>query len=304
LFPALAGALALLVQTPGVRGQGPPDEATVAIVEGRKISYKEIRMPKESLRLEYRLKYGKYPESGPELGTLALLSEKTEKERLRGRIESIIHQKQIERLGIVVTDVELVNRQRELFAKIDLDAELAKGREKLLPLIQALKAVMGNDSEEKRLYETYLSKLMSYEEWLVHKQYYHSAQRIAMLENFANITPEGYRKATEIRALVANEKLDLEIDADLARTDQEFAAYNQARRSKDVETMQRIEKRNPFYLQAKRAEWWRHQYAKADIQILDKKYLDVLQNLRNLKAGSAPATNNPVRDFSKNPPLD
>lgn len=79
--------------------------------------------------------------------------------------------------------------------------------------------------------------------------------------------------------MLIGEKLDLKMDADLARTDPEFAVYHAARKSKDIVTMKKFEKKNPNYLQAKRADWWRTQYKKADMQILDKRYDDVLQNL-------------------------
>ncbi|MGH9794317.1 MAG: hypothetical protein ACRD5G_06065 [Candidatus Acidiferrales bacterium] len=272
------------------QGQDQSPDAVVAFVEGRKITYKDIRMPDESLRLKYRLIHGKFPESRAEEDKLALLSEKTEKELLTSKMKSIIRQDQIARFGIVVTKEEMAERKRALLEGIDLGSELAKEQERITFLLQALTAVMRNEMSGKEAYERYLSDHFSYEEWLAHKQYYNTPKRIAMLEGLLKMTPEDLRKPdVGTRAWVEGEKLNEKIDAELAQTDAEFAEYLGARRTNDVETAQKIEGTNPNYLQAKRAEWWRQRYAEANIQILDKKYADVLQRLVSPVASPASA---------------
>lgn len=285
-----------------LRGQEQPPDSVVAVVEGRKVTYKEIRMPPESLRLQYRLKYGKDPKSKGELEQLAGLAEKSEKGLLASRIKSIIRARQVERFGIIVTNEELEERQRQLFSGVDLEAALTKQREALTPLIQALRAVLRKEMDQKLAYETYLVGHMPYEHWLVQMQYYNTPKRMVMLEEYLQKTPQEIRKPDAgTRAWVEEKKLNERIEAELAQADPEFSEYMRARRSKDIETARKIEGANPNYLEAKRAEWWRQRYAEADIQILDKKYDEVLRLLVSPVSPARPAARDKREPHRLNP---
>ena len=283
-FPAKLVAGSLLVVGAFHLSASAPSDGVVATVGDQPIRLSQIQMPPDSLKVKYKLLYGKYPQLPADSARLDALTLQTEKELLTGKIRSLVREAAIRRFGITVSEEELLATRRRQLSKVRPEEILAKQRETAAALLQALEGVRTGRVTEAEAYETHLSKLMTPEEWLVHRQYYHTPKRIALLEQLDDMTLDELMKPDAgTRALVLDEKLNQKIDESIARQDPVFAEYAQARALNNLSRMREIDKDDPAYLSGKRAEWWRQEYARAGIRILDKRFQDVFAQITRPK---------------------
>ena len=276
---AMAAALIPAAVVSSIAQESAPSQI-VARVGSKEISYREIRMPAESLKLKFRIIYGKSPETEADIAKLAALSLQTEKELLSARVVAIVYEAQVQRFRIIASEEETIAKSQAQLAGVDLEKYAAYQRDQATALMAALRATTSGEMTEEQAYKRFLSKYMTHDGWLVNRQYYSTPKRIGILEREARLTADDLRKPDAgVRALLVQEKLNERIDSEIAEEDPEFAQYKLAVESKNVDKIREIEKGNPNYLQSKRQLWWIQRYLKAGIRIMDKKYQDVLQRL-------------------------
>jgi len=262
----------------------------VAVVNGHEIRYEEIRRPKAEAEKLYELTYGKKP-SAEELEEYVL---GMEKRRLVSRINAVLREEFIRKAGIRVTDEDVRKETERIYPGLKEAPEKTLERERRYwsALAAALREVRENPAEERRIYEKRLKGLMSYETWCGARMSHDTPEKIRWIEKGMPRTVEDIYKSAEkgIRGLLLDRKFKEATWGDIRVTGAEVEELYRAMYPpeagkrpalKDVEK----ELRRAVLQRKRRArerEWWRTQYARAEIEIRDARFRSVPEELRGL----------------------
>jgi predicted secreted protein len=184
-------------------------ETVVAIVDGQKIEeYSRIRIGDNALKALFHRRYGRYPKGAADEAMIAEQRSQLEQKTLAGAIKSKVRLEVMKEHGITVTDSEVLAGQKELFENAT-SKSLAEQRDRLEPLIQALKAVQKKAMTGDEAYRRFLAKSMSYDDWLVQEDTYSNPGLMKTLELLASQTVESVRTKPDdsVRIMLISEKV-------------------------------------------------------------------------------------------------
>lgn len=170
----------------------------------------------------------------------------------------------------------MLRRQRQLF-KNATSQSLAKRRQKLEPLIQALKAVQARRMSGDEAYQQFLAKFMSYDDWLVQQDTYSRPELMMALELLADQTLHDIQTRPDngVRITLIEEKVGQKIDAEIAATNPDYKDYLKAAQDNDEVGMKSISEHHPDYVAKEHAKWWSERLSKTKIEVIDQRFSGV-----------------------------
>ena len=138
--------------------------------------------------------------------------------------------------------------------------------------------------DKKEAYEAYIkpSTNIGYGGWLNYFRQYRDPEKMKKLEKSSKEYSLEYAKQSldpGLESMVIEEKLEALINAEIAKEDEEFRRYNKALYEEEFEILKEIKGGWRDYFEKKRRQWWKQQYSKADIRILDDRFSEVLEML-------------------------
>jgi hypothetical protein len=195
---------------------------------------------------------------------------------LAARIEQIIYLSMLSTYGISVSEGETAARLNLVHGSADSvgiaeTARLRKGR-----LLEALEEVRELGLSAESAYVHHLTQDMSFDAWSRELISYDDPGRRAMLSRLVSFMEEedGSSVAESARRWVRYEKLNKIIDDEIAEENKEYRTFLEHRQQGRWP-----EKYSPHYDDLMRKEWWREQYRKADIEIMDNRFEGALRLL-------------------------
>ncbi len=249
-------------------------EPVVAIVFGVEIVHNDIAVTVDEAEFRYKLKTEHSIEIGQE-HEIEALRQQLEIGRLASEIRQIVVRRVKARLGVSVSDAEVLSRWQRLTRGVDLDSAARQQRDHIAPLLAALKTVHEDGKGEREVYNTFLSDKMTFREWEIQARYYRTPNRLRILEQALEQTGQDLLNPDPgFRAMLEGEQLSQAIDEEIAKNDPSFAEYVKLRDSNLDD--ERLRAYPPNYLEEMRANWWGEQYQEAKIEILDGHYNEVL----------------------------
>lgn len=250
----------------------PPE--IVAVVEGIRISSKEIEVPHDGVLIQYRLVRGQTSADAEDDEKLAEFKEEIKQQRVVAKIKDIIFNKKVIEFGISVSRLEMIQRWEQLTANANFAASVEAQRELLEPLLAALRAVHENGDDKNIVYERTLRNRMSATEWEVHVNYYSTLKRRQILEQaIAQSDDDLKRPDPGVQGIIIREKMNERIDAEISVQDTRFRQYRDLLvRNTDHHNLDMGELAD--YIAVKRAEWWLQQYRNAQVEIGDSTLRD------------------------------
>jgi len=244
-------------------------------VDGTPIVRREVEMSPNAqmLLFEFRQAHGRDPSTPQDHEAMERSRQEHERSSLAQRIRALVRERQIARFGITVDDEEARHRWAQDLAKWglnqgDYETQTRRGIESV---VAALKDVVFAKQDPDKVYQDRLASLMSRRDWALRIQYEATPERIAVMESILAL-PEGdlLHPLPGYRMTISSEKLNKAIDAELVRTDPEFAEYMTL--AKTDPGNEKVASKSPIYVEGKRDQWWRQRYREAKIEIKDKRF--------------------------------
>ena len=258
-------------------GQGEPttndsgDTTLVAIVNTKPIPYSAIKVTSEAATNRFVFENERGPETEADLLQVEQIRRTSEVNQLAKYIRWTIREQQISRLGIENTDAELKQRWERLLRDGDSPATKAAMHDKLMTLLDCLRAVHEESENADEVYNTRLADKFPRDYWNSALRQYRTPEHFRLLEDMINDDGEFDEDAKDTaNRLLVMEKLQKAIEKDLIRTDPEFGEY--IRMAKTDPGNEKVQSKGRNYRLVKRNEWWQQRYREAKIEILDERF--------------------------------
>ena len=266
-----------------VYGGNATTNSIVAMVDGISISSKDIDS-REDILTEIKSKRENI--SDKEIENLVITEEK---ELLTKRIEYAIKTHKIKELGLTVSEEELEKEAGKVIDGVPSDEKIRIDR-KNAALVGCLKEVLKNPSSSDQIYNAKLTGIMSRDEWDHDKKVYDSPESVADLEKLIPLDwgkVKQQMKQHAMKQFLLDKKLEATITKDVLVTEDELTRYIE--NEKHVKNLgSNKEKIRGLYknelLESKKQAalkgFWETAYKKANIQIIDNRFSDVLRKFK------------------------
>lgn len=269
------------------RGKQPNRERdgqqVVAVVNSVPIFYSSVDLPSDTAREQFIFEYGHAPVDESDFHEMEQLRLRYRLKRIASWIRTTVRKQEMARLGVDVSEAEIIARWEQMLQDRDPPETVARTRAGIVALLNALRAVFEQSEDSDHVYETKLIGKVSREEWKMLLRICSTPKRRRIQEKTleAALDQDGaFDESVRdgVRRLVAWEKLDRAIDEELIRADPEFAEY--MRLAKTDPSDEKVQSKGPNYVAAKRYEWWHERYREAKIEIKDERFKDALRLVR------------------------
>ena len=217
-------------------------------------------------------------EFSPDSGSILNLQTERAISLLVHRIRQIVYSQKLLEHAIVATEEEVERKLHEIHGTSSPDSlrRIAESLyDQVVMLELALRKVYDSGEPPESVYAQLLEGKMSLRSWQVSQIEYENPDRRGRLRERMAIGPAGMDAFEDnARTWVLYDNLNAIIDAELAEKYKEYREFLEHR-----EQGEWPEKYSLNYDDLMREEWWREQYRKADIEILDDRFEDALRLL-------------------------
>lgn len=256
----------------------------VAKVDDQEILYEEIAVDSRDLELFLRQRGSSIDQLTEEQADQTWTE--LEQQALASRIRAIVSDQAIRRFGIEVSDEEVIQRRKEIYAGFDLDEAFSKIREGAERLSQALIAVYEHGEDPERVYQESMSEQLTELEWenLLHE--YRTKQKREELNPSTAGEPSVNRG---VKMILVAEKLRDHIDQQIAEMDPRFEHFKRLIEAHQSELpILEVDPTNSLHMQLKEAFtyveltrecWWQERYQDAAISISYERLSEALDFL-------------------------
>ncbi|MBA7679097.1 hypothetical protein ES703_87380 [subsurface metagenome] len=283
LASILLGILVMLVSYSLLTQEIIPDDLLVAIVNGVEVVYGDIKADRKIIQLTCTQGLSKRQFNNE--------VRKHEMRRLSGKIHEVIFTHAIDEMGLTVSEEEIDFQVDELFRKGNLtDEQVAFVCTEARALHEALEAWHRNPGNEDAIYNEKLASLnVTRDQWKLHQACWDTPEKLKRFVVPSDIEDMKRNSRGSSRRDVFYKKLGDIITSDISVTDDEVKQAYQNKYSHLSEKLPlykvEYELRSELLAEKKqeaRKLWNQEQYRKANIEIKDTRFDDVLNILRGL----------------------
>jgi len=251
----------------------------VARVGGEVFVYADIAITRDQLSkaLKHRSP-GASIEANPDMART--LQMELEVRRLASLIRGAIRDAALKRLGIIPTDAEIAERCERDYPREKRKRLAILERKTIEALVAAYEAVLRENKMPDEVYDNLLANVISREAWNDRLKYDVTEVSLKKLRAVLDSDiDERFDCKTSMRLVIVMEREGPAIDKEIARLNAEYADY--LRLAAEDPRSPTLRDKGPMYRQARRYQWWQEQYNKADITILDPRFAQVPDKVRN-----------------------
>lgn len=244
----------------------------IARVNGMAIVYSDIAIRSEGLQSVFEKRFGRKPMDSDREQLLTLQLD-IENQRLRQLIKSRIRLQTLEQLGVLPSDEEISLRCEREWPPEFLKEMLDQARGGIEVVIKAYEAVMFDKRDPEEVYDAMLVGVMSREEWRLRVKHDMKEKSLRQLKGLLKgDVVDRFDCRTGMRMKIIMEREDAALDAEIARTDPEYAEYLHLAEVNPSDP--KVQEKGPWYRDTRRYLWWEERMRSADVTILDPAYRD------------------------------
>lgn len=273
-------ALVLIaVSMPVAPANGQPATPSAKIqgsIDGQPIRDSVFAKPsRQDSELVFELQHGRPASTAADQQAITEYQQTIVCQKLGSAIREAARKAQKAQLGAAVTPEDIEAARREV-TPMDPVATAARMREEATAVLAALSAVYDRQQDPDQVYEKDVrSHGISKTAWTMYLRRGRTPEGRANLVKQANASPEAISQAAstfDFRPRAEEQKLDRLVDEKIAADDPVFrtylaewhAAFDNPDPKKHWMRQERVE-----YIQQKRAQWWKAQVAKLNVQLSD-----------------------------------
>lgn len=286
LVISIVVGLISLIQLPPLRAEGHQQDARiVAMVGNEVIRYKDIGETPMRAKYYFQRQFGREPTSAiGDIQQLTLLSHKDERLRLARMIRHLVTLREINRFGIHISDADLQSAWKVYLGNANTGpsnfaAQLKTQGQSLQVVVAALNLVYEKGQNPDVVYNTILSGKILPVQWQVYLRDCKTPESRSRLAELAlaeehttsasvSIPSEGFRDYE------VGKKLNILIIHDISAHDTQFTKYNNLIKHNPMDA--KLFEKASEYIRAGINSWWKQQYSRMHVRILDPEY-DTLQ---------------------------
>lgn len=254
-------------------GQTIGDDSVIVLVNGEPTRYESVRVRPEMVEERFQKLCGGSSSVVPDRNELARLRREMEVKRTCTRIKGVIVRQITARLGADPTNEEVAALVEQMNQAPESRVSSEKARTAIAAIVDGLDDVAEERLDPKQVYDANLVGIISWDEWLLRVQHESSPERRRLLRQILELPNTELVNVVDVaRARLGMEKLLAVVDAELIRTDPEFADH--VHRAAVDPSDPKVQERGPLYRDAKRDEWWKQRFREAKVEIKDERFKD------------------------------